>query len=121
MLRVTGLSIRLGYHSHQKVDEKSAQCEEHDSQQHPRHIASPVQGHCNHAQVRRNVFCAVPLAEFRVVAVSQQQPQRSVPSWSRIYRFSGLASKIRSRESSAECVSNVDSSSKQVRVVSWRA
>jgi hypothetical protein len=41
MLRVTSLAIRLGYHSHQEVHEKSDQREEYDSQEHPLHMASP--------------------------------------------------------------------------------
>ena len=41
MLRVTSLPIRLGYHSHQEAHEKSPQCEEYDSQEHPLHMGLP--------------------------------------------------------------------------------
>ena len=63
MLRVTSLAIRLSCHSHQEIHEKSAQYEEHNSQQRPLHIAPPVHSYCNHAVVRRGIFCTAP-AQF---------------------------------------------------------
>jgi len=63
MLCVTSLAIRLSCHSHQEIHEKSAQYEEHNSQQRPLHIAPPVHSYCNHAVVRRGIFCTAP-AQF---------------------------------------------------------
>jgi len=67
MLRVTSLPIRLGYHSHQEAHEKSPQCEEYDSQEHPLHMGLPP-------------FSAIVIMLGFVATISARSPSTSLAS-----------------------------------------